>query len=93
MPSFLRDLKIAVRHLLQSPGFAITAVLMLALGITHFLPSQCERFLSSFPLEYQHIRLASPRHVYSHRQSLSVLRNTDFPGIHNLSADLVRQLY
>ncbi len=33
MPSFLCDLKIAVRHLLQSSGFAITAVLMLAFGI------------------------------------------------------------
>jgi putative ABC transport system permease protein len=33
MTSFYRDLKIAVRHLLKSPGFAITAVLMLALGI------------------------------------------------------------
>src|SRR5579862_6333650 len=32
MPVF-RDLKIAVRHLLKSPGFAATAVLMLALGI------------------------------------------------------------
>lgn len=31
--SLARDLKIAVRHLLKSPGFAATAVLMLALGI------------------------------------------------------------
>ena len=31
--SLFRDLKIAVRHLLKSPGFAATAVLMLALGI------------------------------------------------------------
>jgi predicted permease len=31
--SLYRDLKIAVRHLLKSPGFAATAVLMLALGI------------------------------------------------------------
>jgi putative ABC transport system permease protein len=33
MTSVFRDLKIAVRHLLKSPGFAVTAVLMLALGI------------------------------------------------------------
>jgi putative ABC transport system permease protein len=33
MSSIYRDLKIAVRHLLKSPGFAVTAVLMLALGI------------------------------------------------------------
>jgi putative ABC transport system permease protein len=33
MPSPLRDLKIAVRHLAKSPGFAVTAILMLALGI------------------------------------------------------------
>ena len=33
MSSFYRDLKIAVRRLLKSPGFAVTAVLMLALGI------------------------------------------------------------
>lgn len=31
--SFFRDARIAVRHLLKSPGFAATAVLMLALGI------------------------------------------------------------
>ncbi|HEY1732201.1 MAG TPA: ABC transporter permease, partial [Terriglobales bacterium] len=31
--SILRDLRIAVRHLLRSPGFTLTAILMLALGI------------------------------------------------------------
>jgi putative ABC transport system permease protein len=31
--SVLRDLKIAIRHLLKSPGFSATAVLMLTLGI------------------------------------------------------------
>ncbi|MBV8631469.1 MAG: ABC transporter permease, partial [Silvibacterium sp.] len=31
--SLVRDLKIAVRHLLKSPGFTATAILMLALGI------------------------------------------------------------
>ncbi len=31
--SLFRDLKIAVRHLLKSPGFATTAILMLAFGI------------------------------------------------------------
>ena len=31
--SLFRDLKVAVRHLLKSPGFSLTAVLMLAFGI------------------------------------------------------------
>ncbi|WP_433964012.1 ABC transporter permease [Tunturiibacter gelidiferens] len=33
MSSFFQDLKIAVRHLSKSPGFAATAILMLALAI------------------------------------------------------------
>ena len=33
MTSLSRDLKVAIRQLLKAPGFAITAVLMLALGI------------------------------------------------------------
>jgi putative ABC transport system permease protein len=33
MSNFFRELKIAIRYLLKSPGFAATAVIMLALGI------------------------------------------------------------
>ena len=33
MESFSRDLKIALRQLLKTPGFAVVGVLMLALGI------------------------------------------------------------
>jgi len=33
MTSLFSDLKIAIRHLMKSPGFVLTAVLMLALGI------------------------------------------------------------
>ena len=33
MESFSRDLNIAIRQLVKTPGFALTAVLMLALGI------------------------------------------------------------
>jgi len=33
MPDLFCELKIAVRYLMKSPGFALTAVLMLALGI------------------------------------------------------------
>lgn len=33
MQNLIRELKIAVRYLMKSPGFAVTAVLMLALGI------------------------------------------------------------
>ncbi len=33
MSNLFRELKIAVRYLMKSPGFALTAVLMLALGI------------------------------------------------------------
>src|SRR5277367_4264864 len=33
MESFSRDLNIAIRQLLKTPGFTLTAVLMLALGI------------------------------------------------------------
>ena len=33
MPSLFRDLRIAARELLKSPGFVATAVLMLAIGI------------------------------------------------------------
>lgn len=33
MSNFFRELKIAIRYLLKSPGFALTAVLMLTLGI------------------------------------------------------------
>ena len=33
MSNLSRELKIAIRYLLKSPGFALTAVLMLALGI------------------------------------------------------------
>src|ERR1700722_12711799 len=33
MPMSFHDLRIAIRHLLKSPGFTATAILMLALGI------------------------------------------------------------
>ena len=33
MPPLFQDLKIAIRHLSKSPGFAATAILMLALAI------------------------------------------------------------
>ena len=33
MSTLFLDFKVAVRHLLKSPGFSTTAVLMLALGI------------------------------------------------------------
>jgi hypothetical protein len=33
MPNLFRELRIAVRELLRSPGFVATAVLMLALGL------------------------------------------------------------
>jgi putative ABC transport system permease protein len=33
MPNLVRDLKVVIRYLLKSPGFAATAALMLALSI------------------------------------------------------------
>ena len=60
-------------------------------GLVSSLGTLC--LSGSLPLEHQHIRLAPSRHVYGYRQGLPVLGSTDLLRIHDLPADLVRQLY